>query len=109
MDLNRHRFGLGDRLCIRCDVTGYAFPGRQSTSCLQHRIGDRADVRVNALEVAEDVEVQRGRLESFRAAFAQALEVAIRRFQLRLTQVALFAQQAARRRDAEVMKIPKAA
>jgi len=66
---------------------------------LQYRIGDRADVGVNALKVAEDVEVQRGRLQAFLAAFAEALKVTIRSFKFGLTQITLFAQQPARRLD----------
>jgi hypothetical protein len=41
--------------------------GLQFAGCLENRIGDRADVRVDALEVTQDVEMERARLYAFRA------------------------------------------
>ena len=53
--------------------------GAQLARLLEDRVGDRGDVRVDALEVADDVEVQRARFHRFDAAGAQAVEVVLRR------------------------------
>src|SRR5215203_5068994 len=44
---------------------------------LEDRIGDRGDVRIDALEVAQDVEVQGARLEGRDRALAQAAQVVL--------------------------------
>src|SRR4029079_11979982 len=64
------------------DGDGVAFGGvggRHLAGSLQHRVGDRAYVRVNALEVAQHVEVQRRRLQRLGPARAQPLEVTLGR------------------------------
>src|SRR5205814_935864 len=60
------------------------------------RIGDRADVRMNALEVAQDVEVQRGRLDALRPSLAQAREMVFGRRELRIAENSLLLDQFSR-------------
>lgn len=46
---------------------------------VHNRVGDRDDVGVDALQVAQHVEMQRAGLEAVRAAVAQALQMALGR------------------------------
>ena len=63
---------------------------RQFAGGFQHRIGDRADMRMDALEVAQHVEMQRRRLQALRPAFAQPLEMPVGGFKLGAAQLGLF-------------------
>src|SRR3712207_8320093 len=56
----------------------------QLPACFEDRIGDRGDVGINALEVAQDVEMQCARLDGSRLAFAQTTEMALDRKSTRL-------------------------
>src|SRR5208282_3759816 len=60
---------------------------RQFAGRFQHRISYRADMRIDALEVGERVEMQRGRLQALRSAFAQPLEMAVSRLDLGFAQL----------------------
>src|SRR6202035_1956844 len=68
--------GLGGER-VRRGVAGRVLPRRQLAGSFQHRISDRADVRVNALEVAQDIEVQRARLDAFRPPFTEPFEMPV--------------------------------
>src|SRR3954454_18925827 len=70
--------GCGERDGIACADVHRGDLARR----LQHRIGDRADVRVDSLEITQHVEVERGRLLRLRLAFAQSYEVPLRRREL---------------------------
>ena len=54
---------------------------------------------MDALEVAQDVEMQRRGFEAFRPAFAQPLEMPVGGFELGVAQFGFFAQQLARGLD----------
>ena len=66
---------------------------------LEHGIGHRADVRVDALEVAQHVEMGRRRLHRLRPALAQPLEMALGCRQLGGAQLHLVRDQLARLAD----------
>ena len=73
--------------------------GLQFAGCLENRIGDRADVRVDALEVAQDVEMERARLYAFRAAFTQPRQMTVRTGELRGSELRFFLDERARDLD----------
>ena len=75
--------------------TGFGIPLAQAAVVqfageLQDRIGDRGQVPVDALEVADDVEMDRARLDRFRPAFAQPREMAVGRRRARRRASRLF-------------------
>src|SRR5687767_8364635 len=59
----------------------------QGAGLLEDRVGDRADVRVDALEVVDDVEVQRARLDRLHRLPRQALEMRVGVLLLELAQL----------------------
>ena len=73
--LRREFEGFSARLPPESGATsasGGPQPARlQLAGRFQDRIGDRADMRINALEVAQDVEMQRARLDACGQPFAQ--------------------------------------
>ena len=73
--------------------------GLQFAGCLENRIGDRADVRVDALEVAQDVEMERARLYAFRATFTQSRQMTVRTGELRGSELRFFLDERARDLD----------
>src|SRR5579862_5125140 len=52
--------------------------GLQRVRALEDRVRGRADVRVDALQVAQHVEMQRARFDALEAALAEARQVALR-------------------------------
>src|SRR5436190_18746205 len=66
---------------------------------LQDRIGDRGQVRVDALEVAQDIEVQRAGLDALDAAASQALQMPLGSGALALAELHLLLQELARHLD----------
>ena len=75
---------------LRCRQDPLGRPGG-----IQHRISDRADVRMDAFQVAQHVEVQRGRFQGLRPAFAQALEMPLGGGELGVAQLRLLGDQPA--------------
>src|ERR1700682_3569959 len=65
----------------------------QFTQALQHRIGGGTNVRVNTLEITQDIEVQRTRFDALRSAFPQPREVAFCRRILRSPQLSLLVNE----------------
>src|SRR6185437_8763904 len=49
----------------------------QLAGSFEHRVRDRADMRVDAFQVAQDVEMKRARLDALGAALAQAREMIV--------------------------------
>jgi len=88
--------GLHARHCKRDRVALCNVVGRHLSGGFKHRIGDRTDVGMNALEVAQDVEVERGRFDRFRPTCAQALEVVLGGLDFGETHPGLFGNQLTR-------------
>src|SRR5690606_21190578 len=61
---------------------------------VEDRMGDRYDMGVDTLKVAEDVQMQGTRLQAFQSAIAKPLEVPLRRQLLSLSHVDLHLHQA---------------
>ena len=94
--------------CARCRWLAPRFPSAAAAalapdlsggSCrpVQHRICSGDDVRVDALEVAQDVEMQRARFDALRRALPATCEMALRRCALRFAEHLLLAPGAAGR------------
>ena len=79
----------------------------QLAGLIQDRKCDRADVRMDALQVAQDVEVQGARVDALRAAGAQAREMVLRRVALGLADGHLLVDQSARDADVTGHEDPK--
>jgi len=62
----------------------------QLAGSLEDRIGDRTDMRVDALEVAQHIEMERTRLDAFRSTFAQPREMTLRKRELRGSELRIF-------------------
>src|SRR5688572_20225971 len=58
--------------------------GLQRAGLLEDRVGDRADVRVDALEVVDDVQVQRAGLDRLQGLAGEAPQVGVDRKSTRL-------------------------
>ncbi len=63
----------------------YPSPPRHFTGCIERRISNRANVGVDALEVAQDVEMKGCRFQTLRPAFTQAFQMLLRRVKLGVT------------------------
>src|SRR6186997_1500400 len=71
-----------------------ADPGRrEGAGRLEDRVGDAADVRVDPLEVADQVEVERARLDALRGVLAQAGDVVGGVLVLEVAEVRLLLEQ----------------
>src|ERR1700728_3979882 len=68
----------------------------QRAGALEHGISGRAQMRVHALQVPQDIQIQRIRFDRLRGPFAQACEVALGRGKLLLAQLRFRRDQAAR-------------
>src|SRR5689334_14356214 len=62
-------------------------------SSIQYGIGDRADMRMNPLEIAQHVEMQRCGFQAFGAAFAQPVEMPLGRCQFGVAERGFLAKQ----------------
>src|SRR5688500_18128155 len=71
---------------------------------LEDRIGDRADVRVDALEVVDDVEVQRTGLDRLHGLPGKAAQMRVRVLLLELAQLHLGGEQALRAAQVDVQE-----
>jgi hypothetical protein len=82
--------GLWDTLMGGTGAAGWvaSAPGR-----IQDGVGDRADVRVDALEVADQVDVQRAGFDALHRVVRQAAQVGGRVFALQVAKAGLFLQQ----------------
>src|SRR5207237_2577798 len=67
--------------------------GLKLTGCLQHGISDRANMRMNALEVTQHVEMQRGGFEALWPSLAQPLQVPLGRGELGVAQGGFLGEQ----------------
>src|SRR5271155_5575405 len=68
----------------------------QRAGALEHGISGRTQMRVHALQIPQDIQIQRVRFDRLRGPFAQACEVALGRGKLLLTQLRFRCDQAAR-------------
>src|SRR5262245_31616806 len=69
--------------------------GRQRAGRLEDRVGDRTDVRIDALQVADQVEVQRAGLDALRGVVLQPRDVAGCVLVLQVAEARLLLQQLA--------------
>jgi hypothetical protein len=85
-------------------------PTRQQLSApLENRIGGSGEVRVDALEVAHDVEKELAHLDAFGPAYARASEMFVGCTQFKLAEDFLFAEQTASGAWSSVMNTAAAA
>src|SRR5437660_1107621 len=68
----------GKRYRVALRNTSY----RHFTGCIEHRISNRANVGVDALEVAQHVKMEGCRFQTLRPAFTQAFQMLLRRAKL---------------------------
>jgi hypothetical protein len=63
------------------------------TRCLQHGVGDRADMRMDSLQVAKHVQMQRARLDTLRSSLAQPGQMMVGGGKLRAPQRGLLGKE----------------
>src|ERR1700676_1049447 len=67
--------------------------GLERSRALEHGVGSRTQVRVHTLEIAQNVQIQRVRLDRLRRSFPQAREVALRGRKFLLAQLRFCSDQ----------------